>query len=249
MKKVLSLFLLLGMVLTAVGCGKQPAEQPGNTANAESTHSVSGTATTGKDSETQPDGDAPAAGIFLNGGNLVDVKLGIFEYGERHEYRSVKLPEKYIMGALFHDETGNDIFLDKLADDSLIYSMDGDQFLEEILQEGSLDETEYPISDVTMTSFGKDRTKFAAGVYYWTMAEVKNDWPSGTDFGTAEHPAYYYIADDGAFYDLNVAYQINDTLILVLAYKGPLADTVPLEKLAQDMYALVTVLELTYRTT
>ena len=243
MKKVLSLLLLLGIVLIATGCGKQPVEQPKNTANTEGTNSVSGTATTGKDSETQPDSSAPAAGIFLNGGNLVDVKLGIFEYGERHEYCSVKLPEKYIMGALFHDETGNDIFLDKIADDSLIYSMGGDTFLEEILQEGSLDETEYPISNAMMTSFGEDRTKFGAGICYWTMDEIKSRCPGGMDFGTAEHPAYYYIADEGAFYDLNVAYQINDTLFLVMAYNGPLADTVPLDKLAQDMYALVTVLE------
>lgn len=248
MKKVVIAVALLCLLVSIAGCGDK---EPKNTTLVEpdGTEAVikntDGSANAETNEPEKTSGEA-LCGVYLNGGSAADVKLGIYFEGAQKYYCTVKMPETYMLGALFQDENGEDIFLDEIADDSLIYEMGGDETLKEILEQGSLEETEYPITCVTLSSLGEDRTKvgfYLCNLATGTMEDEKNLTPDRTDFGTEAHPAYYYQQEDAYMAaDLYVVYQVNDSVLLRVTYSGPLADELGLEQLAQNIYDLVEVI-------
>ena len=191
--------------------------------------------------------DDALAGVYMNGGELVDVKLGFYIDGEKKEFCSVKMPTKYIFGGIFHDGKKKNLETSNAAEDSVLRYMNGNNSLEYILGKGSLNEIEYPISYALLTSFKEDKSK--VNFYLGTSDEIsleseKEYEPDGKEIGTKKHPAYYYrFEHEYITEDLDVVYQINDDILLRMTYEGPLVDTIGIDKLAQNMYDLVTVLE------
>lgn len=241
--------LIMCVVMCSMGCGKRNPEKvivDEKITNEQNSEKEQIQDETMQDKANVLEGDI-LAGVYMNGGKLTDVKLGFCIDGEKKEFCSIKMPTKYIFGGIFHDIEGNNLETSNTAEDSVLRYMDGSNSLEDILEKGSLDGIEYPVSYALLTSFEEDKSKvnFYLGTSDELSLESEKEYaPDGKELGTEEHPAYYYrFEDEYITEDLDVVYQINDDILLRMTYEGPLVDTIGIDKLAQNMYDLVTVLE------
>lgn len=175
-------------------------------------------------------------GVYLNGGNLAEIKMAAFHDGSIQETCTVRMPTDYMFAAVYTDDTGQEAVVPKTGN-----------LLQEILDEGILDGLGNPCSYVRLQSREKDNSSMSISVLsrnVKNMQDIKNYNSGGTDFGAAEHPAYYYTGPaEYAKMDLGVAYQINNDILLLMEYSGPLVEELGPEQLAQNMYGLVNALD------
>lgn len=195
---------------------------------------------------SQPEHDATAEGAddsrasSLENHEIIPVSMGTFCDGEQQEYCTVALPADYQFAASYTDE--NDV------ERSFVET--GAVSLQEAKEEGILDAIqsgEEEISYLWLHSLDLEENFYFAvsASEADTLTAIKAYEDSGTDFGTAEHPAYWY-TDEGNEYsaaDIMIGYQINDSVTLNISYSGPLTDELGLDQLARELYSMVTVNE------
>lgn len=238
MKKFVIAAALLCLIVCIAGCGdKEPAdtalvEPDGTEAVINQTDDVTNAET------KEPEGASGEAlcGVYLNGGSVADIEMGIYYEGVQTNFCTVKMPTEYIFGAVYTDESGQ----------GLPISGTGSCTLQEALDKGAIEEAENAFSFVNLVSFAEDRSNLMFRIEtseVRTMDDLKARVPDGVEFGTDAHPAYYFSDPDDEYEDLCVGYQVNDSILLTVTYSGPLADELGLAKLAQNIYDLVEVID------
>lgn len=238
MKKKFVKVIFIGMLFGIVGCeGKKEVDIQTETETVSS--AIENEETKGVDSaEEKRKSEVEAlGGVYLNGGSLEKVKMGTYYEGGIKGTCMVKMPAEYMFGAVYTDDSGQENSVPEIGNSSV----------QEVLDKGILEELGYPCSFVLLHSYEEDSSSMSLRIFssdIKNMQNIKERNNGGTDFGTAEHPAYYYVdSDEHAYTDLSVAYQINSNILLLMEYSGPLAGELGLEQLAQNMYDLVEISE------
>lgn len=231
MKRLL-IVMLIGIAIILNGCGKEED----NTSNTETEQTQPEKAVSSNQVKEKPENEA-LAGIYLNGGDIEKIEMGIYFGGEQKDFCSLKMPVKYLFAAGYVSENG---------ETKSIESANGTTELDMVLKSG-LNSEEMSISNVQILSSDSDSTRL---MFYMESSEtmtfegMKGYAGNYIEFGDSDHPAFYYVdTSEYAISDLNVCYSINDDIILSITYEGPLAEEVGLEQLAQNIYDLVEVIE------
>lgn len=188
------------------------------------------------------------AGVYADATSLIDVKMGFTENNEKKIFCSVKMPVNYSFIGKYNDEIGETIRdYEKNDTDELI---DGKAFgvptLKEICEQTSLDKSTCAISNVMLNMNGKKSTYINMTVLSDDIEAFKaKNKENITELGTSKHRAAYTKSKKLAMSEseetLELAYQINDKILLIMIYRGPLVEEIGLEQLAKNMYELVTV--------
>lgn len=234
-KRWIGVAVIVSLAFSIPGCG---GKEKGNLSpiETEGEENVTDTAANTKTEVQEKNSDEALNGVYLNGGSIAEIKMGICYEGVQTNFCTVKMPTEYIFGAVYTDESGQELSI----------SGTGSNTLQKAIDEGSIAEAVNAFSYVNLVSFAEDSSSLSFCITtpdLKTMDELKAYAPGGVEFGTDEHPAYYYVdPDEYAGTDLSVGYQINDSILLSMTYQGPLAEKLGLEQLAQNMYDLVEVI-------
>lgn len=235
MKRRWIVAVAVSLAVSIIGCGGKEKRgiDPIETAGAEN---VTDTAASAEVKEQKKNPDEALGGVYLNGGSIAEIKMGICYEGVQTNFCTVKMPTEYNFSAIYIDENGQENSVPGT----------GSSFLQEAMNKGVIEESENAFSYIYLLSYAEDCSALSFRITtpdLKTMDELKAYAPGGVEFGTDEHPAYYYVdPDEYAGTDLSVGYQINDSILLSMTYQGPLAEELGLEQLAQNMYDLVEVI-------
>lgn len=187
------------------------------------------------------------AGLFPDGNSLVEVPFGITEKNEKINYCSIKLPSNYSLEGRYRNEYLNVISdFDKNDVDDIIQNTLGYNTIEEILEVGQFSETSYPISSAFVGWDPSNATKLEIEFVHSSIEIEEISTPNGTEYGTKQHPSYYYIinADEKNYIDchLKLCYKINDNLLILITYYcDALKNESNIDKIAQNLYNIIKV--------
>lgn len=227
MEKRTVILAIGAMILSAAGCSPFQAETQMESDGGQTVTTINGETQTVED-------DGGTEGAVSDAMTMISVPMGTYYNGEQQQYCTVDMPERYTFMACF---TGEDNMEHAVIET-------GNITLAEAAQEGLLENREEYFSYVQLTS--EDDSEVLGFRLYtpdlYSMDLLKEEFPDGTDMGTDQVPAYYYVDEsEYAVSDLCLALQMRDSVIMLISYEGPLADEIGLEHLAEQLYDRVTV--------
>ena len=238
-KKVVGMLLCCVLVVSLAGCGKgqENAETKG-----EETTEVGETEqeTTAVDDKTTSSSDA-LGGVYVDGDELTSIPMGTCIDGEQVDLINVEMPLNYIFGAGYIDADGESANFDYAHGNSILSTA----------LESNFQSEPYAIRSADAVGMGNsDTTIYYTVVSNETFEDVKNIVKSCTDYvnyteSTLNGNDYIYYVDEGQYSqsDLALAYNINDDTYLAVVYKGPLAEKLGIDQLAENICNLITVIE------
>lgn len=193
-----------------------------------------------KESDDKESAEDVLAGVYLNGGDIKEVEMGTYYDDVQKKFCRIKMPSDYLFGVSYTDEEGERVAISDLENDSI-------QDVIDAIDTGTIEGAENAFSAIYLRSLKEDSSNLNFLVRTsdsMTLNDLKERYPDGSEFGTEEQPAYYYVdPDEYADTDLCIGYQINENILLTMTYSGPLDEELGLEQLAQNMYDLVEVIE------
>lgn len=220
MKKRIAAVLLAGIVLGMFGCGKtQESESAGQEkADKEETAEIS---------EKSEDETEIPGGIYVNGGELVSVPMGTCYKGEVKTFCRILMPEKYVFGAIYTDENGEEHS-----------NYDAANYLE----------NEEDIDSQPVSSWIDSRSPYEDGTVVMAMlvtSEVQSldeilEYASNEVF--LDEKTFYFVDEDSyATADMNLCRIINEGIVLSISYEGPMAEKLGIEQLAESLNNLIEI--------
>ena len=238
-KKVVGMLLCCVLVVSLAGCGKG---QENAETKEDGTTEVGATEeeTTAADDKTTSVSDV-LGGVYVDGDELTSIPMGTCIDGEQVDLISVEMPLNYIFGAAYIDTDGEGTNFEHARGNSTLSTA----------LESNFQSQPYAIREADAVATGNSGTI----IYYTvvsneTFEDVKNIVKSGTDYvnyteSTLNGNDYIYYVDEGQYSqsDLALAYNINDDTYLAVIYKGPLAEKLGIDQLAENICNLFTVID------
>lgn len=229
--------VIAAVMLLSTACGKkEETESVIGSAENESVELTDQENEESEEAETKEEKSDALAGVYLNGGELVDVPMGIYFVGEQKNFCNIKMPTDYLFGAIYTEDGINE----KSNQDISEYD------LNLAIEKGIYDQP-YASKWVHLLSTKEDATEMFFNIETsetMTLDGMKEYAPNYVELGTEELPALYYEDEsEYASVDINVCCAINEDILLTISYKGPLAEELSLEQLAQNIYDLIDVIE------
>ena len=231
-KKVVGMLLCCVMALSLAGCGKG---QESTETKEEETTEVGETEQeeSSKDTSTE-EISGVIGGVYLGDGELATIPMGTCIDGEQVNLVNVELPLDDPFGASYVEEDG-----------------DGGNFSNTsgtlaTALELNFQEEPYAVQSV-ITGSGSDEIHYDVSVdmSYLDMkayAQSDEDCSNYTEIGNDQ--GFYYV-DNGQYSrsDLCLVYNIDGESYLYVSYRGPLAEKLGTDQLAQNICNLITVIE------
>jgi hypothetical protein len=231
MKKRTGMLWMIGCVIALTGCGSGKSQATEEQALQKGSSDVIAADQT---EDAQSNEDTVLAGVYLNGGSLETIPMGTYFQGNAEVFCRVKMPTQYLVAAGNMEEDGTDKTIEQAS---------GSTVLKTALEDGLLDQG-YVIYDVYLLSAKEDASEVrfcveSADTFTWE--ELNESVSDAVTFGTEQHPAIYYEEEGYEAADLLVGICLNEDAIISVSYKGPLAEQMGLEQLAQNIYDLVEI--------
>lgn len=236
-RKAMIMTMMTCCMVSAAGCAgknQKTAEKETAVLEEQAADKEAGTEEGSKDTRNEESGTL--AGVYVNGGSLADIQMGTYLDGAQTNLCTVKMPTAYLFDAGYTDEEG-----------TLLSILDTNRDLDKVLEDGILEQSEEAVSSATVRLFGEKESLVGFDVTTeerFSVAGAKEYAPNGVEFGTEEHPAYYYVDEDEyVTADVSIVYDIKDGVYMSMSYEGPLAEELGVEQVAKNMYDLITVTE------
>ena len=236
-KKVVGMLLCCVLVVSLAGCGK--GQESAETKGEETTEvgEIEQEETTAVDDKTTSSSDA-LGGVYVDGDELTSIPMGTCIDGEQVDFVYVEMPLNYIFGALYRVSNGEKKnFEHASGGNTLAASM-----------EVNFQEEPYAVEDA-MLVLSQDDIEYRI-VSSQTLEEVKEAIKSNESYSdcvetTINNQEVFYYKDNSQSIspDLVLVYKISDKAILGVFYKGPLAEKLGNDQLAQNICNLITVIE------
>lgn len=176
-----------------------------------------------------------------------DIKMGLFDSGEKKEYCQVRLPGDYNIEVVFEDENLqklNGLFKGK--EESAMQLMNGSHSLSDVMKEYDINDLSAPVSRITATS-PDGETKVAFCFVGYPFEYYTNTLIDTLNVGTEDYPAVGFKGnEDNLVY---VECQISDMYTLTMLYQGELARSGDEYKVAKALYSLVSPLQSSKKST
>ena len=231
-KKVVGMLLCCVLVVSLAGCGK--GQESAETKEEETTE-------VGATEKEEPSTDSSTTGIagviggvYLGDGELATIPMGTCIDGEQVNLINVELPLDDPFGASYVEEDG-----------------DGGNFSNTsgtlaTALELNFQEEPYAVQSV-ITGSGSDEIHydvFKNESYSDVQAYVQSN-EECSDYTEIENGQAFYYVDNREYMqdDLRVVYNIKEDYYLLVTYRGPLAEKLGIDQLAQNICNLITVIE------
>lgn len=244
MKKRLAIALLIGMMVTVIGCDsnksedKKPIKQVQEETQKQDKKEEAENVPEQKDTEITPEEDdvntqKDETGLYEGSEGIIEVPMGTALDGSQSIGCTVKMPVSYFISGGGINQAGEE--------ESIVLSGDT---LGSYAEKGELDG--YAFNMLVFGSISIADT-FDFRVYpsdQVTVESEKSYAPDGVSIGTDAMPAYAY-KDPQATETSHVTFctvvQINEKMTLMLWYGGSLADELSVQELGEKLYSLVTL--------
>lgn len=181
------------------------------------------------------------AGIFPNGSELVELNLGTYYNEKQADYCKIKLPENYYGWAIY-----------LAADNSnQNFEMATSHFLSDSISNGILEQEEaiqqFHYSNSQLIDENTTTTDIYATIFnpeQITYEGMKSQMSGAIDIKEIGDVAFYSKGDK-KYTDIDVTmyYKLTEDLTLEISYKGPLADEIGVDKIANKLYDLIEVIK------
>ena len=231
-KKVVGMLLCCVLALSLAGCGK--GQESAETKGEETTEvGENEQKESSKDTSTE-EISGVIGGVYLGDGELATIPMGTCIDGEQVNLVNVELPLDDPFGASYVEEDGDGgNFLNTsgtLATALELNFLDEPYVAQSIIIGNGSDEINYYVCD--NKSYLDMKSNIQTNDEYSDYKEIENG------------QAFYYV--DNREYikdDLRVVYNIKEDYYLLVTYRGPLAEKLGIDQLAQNICNLITVIE------
>ena len=227
-KIVASLFCVVALCM--VGCGSK--QESAETKTEETTETAVEDST---DESTDKSADT-LGGVYIADGELTSLPMGTCINGEQVDLVNVEVPLEDIFAAGYvKDDESTAIFENAMGYSSLKTAL-----------ELKFQEEPYAIQSV-ITGSGTDEIHYDVynDMTFSEMKEYVQSEADYTDYTETENGQAFYYIDNGQYKqdDLRLVYDIDQNAYLLASYKGPLAESLGVDQLAQNICSLITIIK------
>lgn len=185
--------------------------------------------------------DDNLAGIFPNGAELTEFSMGTYYNEKQTKYCNLKLPGNYYGWAMYLTSENTNVN----------FEMATSHFLSESINNGMLEQNEavqqFHYSNSQTIKEGEATTDIYATIFkaeQITYEGMKAQISGATDIKEIDGVAFYNKGDK-KYTDIDVTmyYKLDDEITLEISYKGPLAEEIGIDKIANKLFDLIEVIK------